>query len=595
MPESNYWNRYLTRQSLTRRQALRRLGLAGGGLAALSLIGCGGDDDDDDEPSTGGGSPSGGGAGGGASPTATTGAASGAVDSTKGTQGGKFVQQTSGFLASIILVTGGAEGPASRTHSSLVQFAYGRKPPEGVSGLSLQLEPDLAVALPEQSDELTYTFKLQPANFHNGTPVTAEDVKYSIERSATHPQTRNARFWVPWLDSVEAPDAETVTIRSKAPYTDVQNVLAVYLRVMSQAHEEGPDAEKALMGSGPWIFEETQPPVIMRFRRNPDYFQKPYPYFDEMDLLGPADDAKQLADFASGQTHMTYWRGEIERDRIKDARSDATLFQYPYSSMNFFMRADQPPFNDKRIRQAMSMSMDRARFAEVTSLGEGEPDQALSWIFPDFGTRKPEELGSAAGYFEFNPDEAKKLLTAANVTLPLKTEMWHWNSSVVGQAYVDGATYVQSQLRELGFVEFEDHETTHPQATEGWLVGNYSGTCFFIGDGGGFVYNTPASRVQSTFSAPDGAVTPPTDNRPHAINTRLTELAVQQAETLDSEARKGVFREMEEIIADEMYVVNYTTQQRNFFLDPKISDNAQVPLWAYGADGAFLKYWWFKA
>jgi peptide/nickel transport system substrate-binding protein len=590
MSESNYWKKYLTQQSLTRRQAIRRLGFVGGGLAALSLVGCGGDDDDDDASGSGGGSTGGSGGGGGSTqPTAAAG-----VDSTQGIPGGKFVQQTSGFISSIILVTGGAEGVASRTHSSLVQFAYGRKPPEGGSGLSLALEPDLAVALPEQPDDLTYTFKLNPANFQNGTPVTAEDVKYSIERSAFDPETRLARFWVPWLDKVEAPDAETVVVTSKEPYTDVQNVLAVYLRVMSQAHEESADAEKFLMGSGPFIYEDSQPPVIMRFKKNPDYFKKPYPYFDAMDLLGPNDDAKQLADFASGQTHMTYWRGEIERDRIKDARPEATLFQYPYSSMNFFMRADQEPFNDKRVRQAMSMSMDRSRFAEVTTLGEGEPDQALSWIFPDYGTRRPEDLGASAKFFEYNPDEATKLLSAANVTLPIKTDMWHWNSSVVGQAYVDGATFVQSALRELGFVEFEDHETTHPQAIEGWLVGNYSGTCFFIGDGGGFVYNTPASRVQSTFSAPDGQVTPPTDNRPHAINDRLTELAVKQAQTLDSEARKGVFGEMEEIIADEMYVVNYTTQQRNFFIDPKISDNAQVPLWAYGADGAYLKYWWFK-
>jgi ABC-type transport system substrate-binding protein len=292
---------------------------------------------------------------------------------------------------------------------------------------------------------------------------------------------------------------------------------------------------------------------------------------------------------------LTYWRGEIERDRIKAARPDAILFQYPYSSMNFFMRSDQAPWQDKRVRQAMSMAMDRKRFAQVTSKGEGDPDQALSWIFPDFGTRKPQDLGASAKLFENNPAEAKKLLMAANVTLPIKTEMWHWNSSVVGQAYVDGATFVQSQLKELGFVEFTDRETTHPQALTGWLVGNYDGTCFFIGDGGGFVYNTPASRVQSTFSAPDGKVTPPTDNRPHANNPRLSDLAVQQAQTLDSTKRKSIFREMEEIIADEMYVVNYTTQQRNFFLDPKVSDNAQVPLWVYGADGAFLKYWWFKA
>ena len=580
--QGNYWkpDRWM-RRSLSRRQALRRLGFAAGGLTAISLIGCGGDDDNDSGDN---------GSSGDATKTPST-----AVDSTKGIVGGTFVQQTSGFLSSIINVTGGAEGVSSRTHSSLVSFAYGRKPPEGANGLSLQMEAELARALPEQPDGLTYIFKLQPANFHNGKPVTSADVKYSIERQAFDPQTRNARFFVPWLDKVETPDATTVTVRTKAPYVDVLPVFSTYLRVMSKEFEESPEAEKKLMGSGPFVFVDTQPPAVMRFKRNPDYFQKPYPYFNEMTLLGPTDDAKQLADFASKQTHMTYWRGEIERDRIKSARPDATLFQYPYSSMNFFMRADQEPWTDKRVRQAMSMSMDRTKFAAVTSKGEGDPDQALSWIFPDFGTRKPKDLGASAKLFEYNPTEAKKLLAAANVKLPIQTDMWHWNSSVVGQAYVDGASFVQSSLKELGLVNFTDKETTHPQALVGWLVGDYSGTCFFIGDGGGFVYNTPASRVQSTFSAPDGKVTTPTDNRPHAVNARLTELAVSQASTLDSTKRKSIFKEMEEIVADEMYVVNYTTQQRNFFLDPRISDNAQIPLWSYGPDGAFLKYWWFKS
>jgi len=580
MPQSDYWNKYMVQQKLTRRQALRGLGVAAGGLAALSLVGCSDDSDGGDSANSGS--------------TGSTGAVK--VDSTTGKVGGTFVQQTSGFLSSIALVTGNAEGVASRSHSSLVAFAYGRKPPEGANGLSLQVEPDLAVALPEQAGELTYNFKLQPgAKFHNGKPVTAQDVKYSIEREAFDPKTVNARFLAPWLDKVTAPDAQTVTIQTKTPYVDVLNVLAVYLRVMSQEHEEGPDAEKKLMGSGPFVFVETQPPAIMKFKRNPDYYRKPYPYFDELTVLGPTDDAKQLADFASRQTHMTYWRNETERDRIKQARPDATLFQYPYSSMNFFMRADQEPWKDKRVRQAMSMAMDRKKFAQVTSNGEGDPDQALSWIFPDFGTRKPQDLGSSAKLFEYNPTEAKKLLSAANVTLPIQTDMWHWNSSVVGQAYVDGATFVQSQLAELGIAKFTDHETTHPQALQGWLVGEYSGTCFFIGDGGGFVYNTPAARVQNTFSAPGGTVTTPTDNRPHAVDARLTELSAAQAQTLDSAKRKSVFREMEEIIADNMWVINYTTQQRNFFLDPKVADNAQIPLWAYGADGAYLKYWWFDA
>jgi peptide/nickel transport system substrate-binding protein len=573
--QGSYWKPdHWMRRSLSRRQALRTLGSAAGGLAAISLVGCGGDDGDD---------------------SATRDGAQSDVDSTKGRPGGRFVHQTAGDAGTIVLVTGAGEGPGAYTHSSLVTFAHGRKPPEGADGLSLNMEPDQAQALPEQPDNLTYVFKLIPANFHNGKPLTASDVKYSIERYAFHPQTRTARFFVPWLDKVEAPDASTVKVTTKAPFTDVLQVFGAFLRIMSQEHEEGPDASNRLMGAGPFLFDSTQPPVITRFKKNPNYFMKPYPYFDEVHLLGAADDAKELSDFSSGQTHMTYWHPEEQRDRFKEARPDATLFAYPYPSMGFYVRVDQEPFKDKRVRQALSMALNRDRYKQAVSNGEGDPDQALSWIFPEYGFRKPSELGAAAKSFTYDLQAAKQLLQAANVSLPIKTDMWHWNSTVVGQPYVDGATFIQNSLKEAGIAEFVDHETTHAQATVGWLVGNYDGTCFFVGDGGGFVYNTPAARVQSTWSAPDGNVTAPTDNRPHVINARLTDLAAKQAQELDMTQRKSLFREMEQIIADEMYMIPMTTRTDNFFLDSKVSKNAQIPLWFYGSSAPYVKYWWFDA
>src|SRR5207248_1684688 len=123
--------------------------------------------------------------------------------------------------------------------------------------------------------------------------------------------------------------------------------------ILAREHEEGPDAATKLMGSGAFLFVERQSPVLVRFRKNPDYFAKPYPYFDEVEFLGTSDSSKKVADFIARKTHVTYWHAEEERDQIKRARPDAKLFSYPFNGHNLVLRTDQPPFNDKRVRQAL--------------------------------------------------------------------------------------------------------------------------------------------------------------------------------------------------------------------------------------------------
>jgi ABC-type transport system substrate-binding protein len=247
------------RTRLSRRRAVRAAAIAGAGLAALSFVGCGGGDDDKQE-------------------SANTGE-TGTDDSAKGKPGGKLVLQNSGYHFSNILIR---PTPSSYTvfglvHSGLMAYAIGRPPS---NGLDVVVEPDLAEALPEQlPDQLSYRFKLRTnAQFHNGRTVTSEDVKYSLERYSFDPSS-NARLRLTWLDRVDAPDATTVVVKTKTPYADAVPSMAADWEnfIMAKEFEESPESATKLMGSGPFIWNTDTPPVITTFRKNPNYYLKPYP------------------------------------------------------------------------------------------------------------------------------------------------------------------------------------------------------------------------------------------------------------------------------------------------------------------------------
>jgi peptide/nickel transport system substrate-binding protein len=546
-----------------------------GGVASLSLFGCGGDDDDSDST-------------GGQTGTGATGGQSGDP-----VRGGRIVIQPTGYATTLVLVTtrnNTTAGLAGFTHSGLLQLKNGRPI---VGGSDVTVEPDLAVAMPEQPDPLTYIFKLQPAKFHNGKPVTSEDVKYSLERYAKAEDSAYLNIWN-WLDSVQTPDPQTAIVKTTAPYADAIGSLCGYSDgfIMSKAHEESPEAATKLMGSGPFLFENTEAPVITRFKRNPEYFKSPLPYLDEVHMLGTADFAKRFADFSAGNVHVTYWHAAEERDQIAESRPKAKKFEHFYAGYNVIMRVDQAPFNDERVRRALSMAIDRQALRDATGKGEGEADQAFSWTVDTWGFRKPSEMGEAAKYWEYDVQTAKQLLSAAGVT-NFKTKMAHWDPSVIGQAYVDQAVLIQTQWRNNLGIEVEDVSQQFAPLFSTAVAGNFDGTYFFPG-GGGVISPAPGVAFRNGVWSPPEGVTPPTSNSGHINDAELSAAADKQATQLDLEERKKTFRVMEEIMANKMYRITTSTFTTTYFADETLQD-IQMPITATNSALAGAKYWWFKS
>jgi ABC-type transport system substrate-binding protein len=581
--QGSYWKR----KTISRRAALRSALAAGGGLAALSLVGCGDDDDDDDAPS-GGASPTAGSGGGSATP-----GAGGGGGSSQPVAGGRLIVQPTGYATTLVLVTtrnNSTAQLAGYTHSGLLQLKNGRPI---VTGYDVTVEPDLAVALPEQPDELTYVFKLNPAKFHNGRDVVAEDVQWSLLRYAKDEDSAYLNIWN-WLDTVEAPDNETVVVKTNAPYADAIGSLCGYSDgfIMAREHEESEAATTQLMGSGPFLFENTEAPVISRFTRNPNYFKAPLPYFDEVHHLGTADFAKRFADFSAGNVDVTYWHAAEERDQLAAARPDAHKFEWFYAGYNLIMRVDQEPFNDDRVRKALSMAIDRQALRDATGAGEGEDDQAFSWTIDTWGFRKPSELGEAAAYWEYNVAEAKKMLSAANLGSGFSTQMSHWDPSVIGQAYVDQAVLIQTQWANNLGIQVEDISQQFAPFFSGPLSGNYDGTHFTPG-GGGVISAAPGIAFRNGIWSPPEGVTAPTSNTGHINDADLSAAADKQSTQLDLNERKETFKVMEEIMANQMYRLTTSTFTTTYFANEALQD-CQMPITATNSALAGVKFWWFK-
>ena len=571
--EERYWNR--TR--VGRRAAVRGAGTFGGGLAALSLIGC--RDGTSTRSSTGAatGGPS-------AAPAASV------LDPTKGKPGGVFLVQRAAYPNNLDLPAArqpGAAGFAGLTHSGLLSYRAGRP---GVDGTDISVEPDVALAMPEQPDPVSHVYKIVPGiKFHNGRTLTAEDVKYSLDRYAFWDRSAFRESYS-WLDKVEAPNAETVIVKTKAPFADAVQSLAVYndAFILAKEFEESPEVATKQMGSGPYLWGGTQPPISTTFRRNPEYFRKPYPYFDEIQFYVSTDDAKKVADFSARNLHLTWWNPVEPSDQIRQSRPDAQVFEYPASGYAIIMRVDQPPFNDKRVRQALSMAIDRKRVREGVSQGQGEDDQVFSIINKPWGFRRPREL-KAARNWNFDPAEAKKLLSAAGIDKPIEATWTHWDASVNGQATVDMAVLIQAKYRELGIANIKDVTVTSAQYMSTVTVGQFD----MMAHGPNQQNVVLGLYVRNVYWSPPEGVKAPTVNAGHVNDPRLSQLLEKQLGQFDREERKSTFREIEEIMAEEQYRIILSTYTQTWFADPSVK-NIQVPIFAYNGAADYMKYWWFE-
>jgi peptide/nickel transport system substrate-binding protein len=289
-----------------------------------------------------------------------------------------------------------------------------------------ELRPAVATAF-RVVDETTWEVTLDPrARFHDGAPVTAEDVAFTIARAGDVPNSPSSfRYATRPIASVETLDATTIRLRTHQPTPLLPNFLALVM-IVSKKHGEGagtPDynAGRAMVGTGPFRHVSWQPGSPVVLERNPA-FHGTAPAFARAEFRPIANAGARVAALQAGDVdlieivppdHFARFRAEAARFTVAESPSNRLIFLTLDSD-----REDSPfvrgkdgsrianPLRDPRVRRALSLAINRD--ALVSRVLQGQALAAGDLGPPGYFGTSPDMAPPP-----FDLDQARRLLAEA--------------------------------------------------------------------------------------------------------------------------------------------------------------------------------------
>ena len=326
------------------------------------------------------------------------------------------------------------------------------------------IAPDLAKSWEFSPDGKRLTFHLyEGVKWQNVPPVngrefTSDDIKWTIEHLKTTDGSIN-KSTLEVVEKVETPDKYTAVFVLKQPAWYLMERLTGFRQLVmmpKEVKERDGDFRRAMIGTGPFILKEFRENVSITFERNPDYEKrggwfKDKPYLDRLEVFFIKDEAQMLAAYRSGQVHYVRTGGGAFNNLgdavalLKTRPDSHMVVEAPFAGgWRLGMRLDQKPFEDVRVRRALSMAMDRQAIIDQVYGGLGVVLPDILWPLIFDKQPKQEELGP---YYQFNPPQAKKLLAEAGYGSGFTTEVTFFR---YGSDIPDALAIIKEQWKELG-------------------------------------------------------------------------------------------------------------------------------------------------
>ena len=294
----------------------------------------------------------------------------------------------------------------------------------------LSLKGDLAESWQGSADQRVWTFKLRRGvKWQNvpplkGRELIAADVKYCFEQYAKEGvQT----FTFQEIEGMETPDSHTLRIYLKTPNALFpQNVAEpVAIIFAREVLEEDGDLKKRLIGTGPYILKEHTRKVRVVLQRNPDYFDTPRPYIDEYVILSTPDAATRTAAFRTSQSDFLLLQSPSDVEVVRKTNPNVVVqaLATPMSPFGVALAQDRPPFNDVRVRRALSMAIDRQKQVDTVFEGHGIAGWGVPYIYYQDARPTLKDLGP---WWQYRPSEAKRLLAEAGHPNGFETTLFYY-------------------------------------------------------------------------------------------------------------------------------------------------------------------------
>ena len=481
----------------------------------------------------------------------------------------------------ILLAVIGADPPSLDSHQEgtfaniqLVAPCY---------SLLLQFDPfnfpkiigDVATEWKVAPDGRTYTFKIrQGVRFHDGSVMTAADVKASYDKIIFPPEgvrsTRKTSYSA--VERVEAPDPGTVVFRLKFPSAALLVNLASPWNVIypKQYLDKDPNYFKThVVGSGPFKFKSYTAGSTFEGERNPDYFIKDRPYLDGYKFFISTETSVRAAAIRSGRAYVEFRNMPgPDVEAIQKQLGDKVVVQETSmsSSWGIWFNHTVKPFNDVRVRKALTLGIDRYTAGKVLfpinglKLVGGSVRPGSEWALSEAELQKLPGFGKDA---EKNRAEARRLLAEAGYPNGLKVVLKNRN---IRLPFQDWAVFAIQEWRKIG-VDAEHR----PLETAAWFADGQNTGNFEL------IVSSPSQFMDDPDVWMSRYTTGDTENWGRVSDPRLDDLYARQTRARDPAERKKLVNEMERIVLENAYYLPGLWWTRNVVHWAKVKNYVAPP------------------
>jgi peptide/nickel transport system substrate-binding protein len=397
---------------------------------------------------------------------------------------------------------------------------------------SMEPVPDLVVQESVSPDQKTWTLRLRKGvTFHDGTPVNAQAVKYTIERMRRKGGSQRVLFQA--ISEIKTEGDDTVVLVTQKPFPSLRNSLA---------HPNAgliPDKADARLGDrfgvqpvgcGPYVFKEWFRGARIVTTRNPSYYG-PRPPFEQIRFDFVPEVTTRLFMIQKGTGDVALRLGPAEARKLQGGT--ARVLRIEGRNMFYELNTALAPTNDLRVRQAMNHAVDKTAIIQKVLQGAGAPStsvlEKMLWGHQPTGT------------YAYNPERARQLLKDANATnakvVLLSPENRYLLDSQVSQAVAGylKAVGLDVDLRVIGdwagYLDAAKKKEFH---------------LFLLGRGGST--GDPDQLLQSVFhSRRAGSLW----NLMSYSNKTIDELIDSGASTFDAGKRKAIYADIQKRLFDD--------------------------------------------
>lgn len=416
------------------------------------------------------------------------------------------------------------------------------------------LRPELAEEW-QQIDASTYSFRLSPdAHFHDGSPVEAEDVKWSFEWIAAENSTAHLRLDFQTIDKIEIDGTDKVTIRLKAPSVTFAQILASGYAPIVSRKSVAPE----FIGAGPFKFETSERGQSITVAKFDKFVRKDNPRVERVFFNAMPDESLRNAALASGDVDIIEYVSTHHMKTIDD-NPDTKIESVNGPFMYLVFNTIDGPTADPRVRRAIGHAIDRNAlnafaFTSMGNVIDGLPAHTSEAYDPSLVTER----------LAYDPERAKALLAeagATNITIELLATAQY-------PQHNDTAMVVQQSLAAVGIqvnMLTPDWATRVAQGNEGH-------------------YHVGVNGTSGSYNDPDAISTwlesgqSPSYNRPWGYaNVEIDALLQKGRETVDPAERAKIYAQIEEIFIQDLPLLPLIWRPQAYGLRNAVTNFTPLP------------------